>query len=73
MHKIKGFLALLTAGLLFGSMGVMIRTLSIQLSVYQQIFLRNIVALVLVICVTAVTRARWTLRTNGVPVSLSLL
>lgn len=44
--KLVGFSSLLLAGITYGSFGVWIRLLSRELSMYQQIVFRNIVALV---------------------------
>ena len=44
MNTRKGFLALLTTGLIYGSFGILIRTLDKELLMYQQIFLRNLIA-----------------------------
>lgn len=43
MNKKLGFISLLTAGLLFGSFGIWIRLLSQELTIYQQIVLRNMI------------------------------
>ena len=47
MNKTKGFLSLLSAGLIFGSFGILIRILNQQLTSFQQIFFRNFVSFLL--------------------------
>ncbi len=44
--KLKGFLALLLAALMFGSFGIWIRELNKEMSLYQQIIFRNSFALI---------------------------
>lgn len=44
MNKTKGFFSLLTAGLIFGSFGILVRILNLELSSFQQIFFRNFVS-----------------------------
>ena len=56
MNKAKGFLALLSAGLILGSFSVFIRLLSRDLDVYQQVLLRNLIALVVSIVLIVVLR-----------------
>jgi drug/metabolite transporter (DMT)-like permease len=46
-----GLGSLLTAGLLFGSFGIWVRLLSSDLSSYQQIAFRNIVALIIAVTI----------------------
>ncbi|EKD57509.1 MAG: hypothetical protein ACD_57C00259G0003 [uncultured bacterium] len=47
MNKLKGFLALLLAGAMLGSFSIWIRFLNTDLGAFQQIVLRNIIAVLL--------------------------
>ncbi len=47
--KLSGFSSLLLAGIIFGSFGVWIRFLSQELTIYQQIVFRNVIAMVFAI------------------------
>lgn len=60
----SGLISLLTAGVLFGSFGVWVRLLSSDLSSYQQIAFRNIVALIIAILIIFVAKIK--LNFNGV-------
>jgi drug/metabolite transporter (DMT)-like permease len=43
MRKYKGFISLLLAGFIFGTFGIWIRILNLQMTTYQQIFFRGVV------------------------------
>lgn len=60
-NKLRGFLALLSCGLIFGSFGIYIRLLSQDLDSYQQIFFRNIIALALATILMIVLRTKWSI------------
>jgi drug/metabolite transporter (DMT)-like permease len=64
MNKTKGFISLLLAGLIFGSFGVFVRILSRELSTFQQIAARDIVASILAVAVAIFLKQKWSL--NGV-------
>jgi len=63
MNNFKNFLALLTAGIIYGSFGVWIRFLSRELSPYQQVFLRNIIGFILALIVVFLLKQRINLKT----------
>lgn len=56
MKKTLGFLTLLLAAISFGSFGIWIRLLSREMSVYQQIVLRNSFAFIIAILIVFVAR-----------------
>ena len=51
MNKTKGFLSLLSAGLIFGSFGILVRLLNGQLTNYQQILFRSTVGFILALAI----------------------
>jgi len=53
-----GLLSLLSSGLIFGSFGVWVRLLSVDLSSYQQIAFRNIIALGIALLIIIVTKIK---------------
>lgn len=50
----KGFLSLLTAGFLFGTFGIWIRFLSRELTTFQQIMLRNLISLLIMLPIAVI-------------------
>jgi drug/metabolite transporter (DMT)-like permease len=64
MNRTKGFFSLLLAGLIFGSFGVWVRVLNRELTTYQQIAARDIVASILAIAIAFFLKQKWSL--NGV-------
>jgi len=64
MIKIKGLLALLACAIIYGSMGIYIRFLSQEMTVYQQVGLRNTVAFVVAIGIALILKQSFNL--NGV-------
>jgi drug/metabolite transporter (DMT)-like permease len=61
MNKTKGFFSLLLAGLIFGSFGVFVRILSLELSTFQQIAARDVVASILAIAIAFFLKQKWSL------------
>lgn len=59
MNKLKGFLALLASGLIFGTFGIWIRLLSQELTVYQQIFLRNTIGFIFSLIIVFLLKQKW--------------
>lgn len=55
----KGFLALLYAAVGFGSFGVLVRLLARELSTYEQIFFRYVIALVILIFIIWLKKIPW--------------
>lgn len=64
-NRAKGFLALLTCGLIFGSFGILIRLLSQQLDSYQQIGFRNLIGFLLAVIIAVIIKSKFSL--NKVP------
>lgn len=62
MSKLKGFLALLLSGIIFGSFGIWIRLLNQELTAYQQIFLRNLIGFLLAAAIVIILKQKWSLR-----------
>ncbi|HSX18569.1 MAG TPA: DMT family transporter [Candidatus Saccharimonadales bacterium] len=62
MRNLKGFLALFATGIIFGSFSIYIRLLSSHVTAYQQIFLRNLVALVLILAIIFVLKKQFSFR-----------
>lgn len=62
MSKLKGFLALLSSGIIFGSFGIWIRLLNQELTVYQQIFLRSLIGFLLAALLVIILKQKWSLR-----------
>lgn len=59
MNKFKNFLALLFAGIAYGSFGIWIRLLSHDLSTYQQILARNVLGFLFSIGVVYLFKQKW--------------
>lgn len=64
MNKTKGFLSLLSAGLIFATFGIWIRLLNRELTTYQQILFRQVVGLILAVIIIFLLKQKW--RLNGV-------
>jgi drug/metabolite transporter (DMT)-like permease len=62
MNRKKGFLALFISGIIYGSFGIWIRILSIELTSFQQIAFRNFIGLVLALCITILLKQSWSLK-----------
>lgn len=62
MNKFKNFIALLFAGVAYGSFGVWIRFLSHDLATYQQIFIRNLLGFIFSVIVVLLLRQKWNLK-----------
>lgn len=58
MNKTKGFFSLLIAGLIFGSFGILVRILNIELSSFQQIFFRNFVSFLLAVFIILIFKRK---------------
>ncbi len=58
MKRLQGFTALLLATAIFGSMGVLVRYLNYDLTVYQQIIFRNILALIIAVAIILLTKKK---------------
>jgi drug/metabolite transporter (DMT)-like permease len=58
VNKLKGFLSLLSAGIIFGSFGVWIRLLSKDLTIYQQVAFRNIIGLAIAASLIIITKPK---------------
>lgn len=60
--KVKGFFALLSTGVMFGVMSILVRILNTQLTSFQQVFLRNFIGFVLAGIIVFIIRAQlsWT-------------
>ena len=56
MNKSLGFLTLLASALIYGSFGIWIRLLSRELTIYQQIVLRNVAAFIITLLIIILTR-----------------
>jgi drug/metabolite transporter (DMT)-like permease len=66
MKNLKGFLALLTTGMLLGSFGIWIRLLNHDITPYQQIAFRNIIGfLIAIIILLVITKTK--ISFNDVP------
>lgn len=59
MNKSKNFIALLFAGIAYGSFGIWIRLLSHDLTSYQQIFVRNVLGFIFSIIVVLLLKQKW--------------
>lgn len=60
----KGFLSLLTAGFLFGTFGIWIRFLSRELTTFQQIMLRNLISLLIILPIAVIVGKKFSLGKN---------
>lgn len=56
MKKVFGFFSLFIAAFSFGSFGVWIRLLNYQMSIYQQVVLRNIFAFLIIILIILISK-----------------
>lgn len=72
MNRLKGFLALLACAIIFASFSVLVRVLSTEMGLYQQIGLRNVLALMVAIGVVVTTKQTF-ISLKNVPVHLNLL
>ena len=61
-HKMnKGFVSLLFAGFLFGTFGIWIRFLSRELTTFQQIMLRNLISLLIMLPIAVIVGKKFSL------------
>lgn len=68
MNRKLGFLSLLLTALLWGSTGVWIRILNSNLTVYQQLYLRNIAGVIICFCILFLGHVFQTLHRKKLPV-----